>query len=456
MLQEIAPIKIFLISDADSQLSEITEKFKKASIIFLDDFFAALAHAHLNPDFVFIFGILERNGIIISDFIEKIQELSPSTRTIFAAQNPDYHQAVQLMKFGIGDYISADGFDNIYLSNLLEAYSGEKWIPDEKVKKGIVEKFRDFGFMGSGRRMRKLYRLLEDVSKSDVNLLLEGEVGTELHEAALAVHNMSKRREGPFILFDVLAYQIETVEFELFGREKDSNAGIEKRKTGAIETASRGSLCIENIDALPINIQSRLLRAMREKKYLKPGGPNIVFWNTRLISISWKNLEKAIKFKQLRADLFYQLAAFNIRIPALRDRGQDTISLANNFLRTFVRINRLKSMNLSSAAKDMLLEHHFSGNVQELKSVIETAALLNKGEEIEREHIVLREKPIINLINDGEQSLEKYNEYIINTYLEKYDNDVLEVAAKLGIGKSTIYRMLQSNKISKKTSGENE
>lgn len=113
-------------------------------------------------------------------------------------------------------------------------------------------------------------------------------------------------------------------------------------------------------------------------------------------------------------------------------------------------------MNLSSAAKDMLLEHHFSGNVQELKSVIEKAALLNKGEEIEREHIVLREKPIINLVNDGEQSLEKYNEYIINTYLEKYDNDVLEVAARLGIGKSTIYRMLQSNKISKKTSGENE
>jgi two-component system response regulator AtoC len=176
-----------------------------------------------------------------------------------------------------------------------------------------------------------------------------------------------------------------------------------------------------------------------------------VFWNTRLICISWKNLEKAIKFKQLRADLFYQLAAFNVRIPALRDRGQDIISLANNFLRTFVRVNRLKSMNLSATAKDMLLEHHFSGNVQELKSVVETAALLNKGEEIEREHIILREKPIINLINDGEQSLEKYNEYIINTYLEKYDNDVLEVAARLGIGKSTIYRMLQSNKISKKT-----
>ena len=456
MLQEIAPIKIFLISDADSRISEIQEKFKKASILQLDDFFAALAHAHLNPDFVFIFGILERNGIIISDFIEKIQELSPSTRVIFAADKPNYLQAVQLMKIGIGDYISADSFDSAYLSQLLEAFSGEKWNPEERVKTGIIEKFRDFGFMGSGRRMRKLYRLLEDVSKSDVNLLLEGEVGTELHEAALAVHNMSKRRESPFVIFDVLAFQIENVEFELFGREKDSNAGIQKRKTGAIETASGGSLCIENIDALPMHIQSRLFRAIREKKYLKPGGPNIVFWNTRLICISWKNLEKAIKFKQLREDLFYQLAAFNIRIPALRDRGQDIISLANNFLRSFVRVNRLKSMNLSTAAKEMLLEHHFSGNVQELKSIIETAALLCKGDEIEREHIIFREKPIINLINDGEQSLEKYNEYIINTYLEKYDNDVLEVAARLGIGKSTIYRMLQSNKISKKTAVEND
>jgi two-component system response regulator AtoC len=125
-------------------------------------------------------------------------------------------------------------------------------------------------------------------------------------------------------------------------------------------------------------------------------------------------------------------------------------------LRTFVRINRLKALNLSQAAKDKLLEHYFSGNVQELKSVIETAALLSKAEEIDRENIIFREKPIINLISDGEQSLDKYNEFIINTYLEKYDNDVLEVAARLGIGKSTIYRMLQSNKVSKKNNPQNE
>jgi DNA-binding NtrC family response regulator len=130
--------------------------------------------------------------------------------------------------------------------------------------------------------------------------------------------------------------------------------------------------------------------------------------------------------------------------------------MANHFLRTFVRINRLKALNLSQAAKDKLLEHYFSGNVQELKSVIETAALLSKAEEIDRENIIFREKPIINLISDGEQSLDKYNEFIINTYLEKYDNDVLEVAARLGIGKSTIYRMLQSNKVSKKNNPQNE
>jgi DNA-binding NtrC family response regulator len=456
MLQDIIPIKIFLISDSNSLLSEIGEKFKKASLLLLEDFFAALAHAHLEPDFIFIFGILERNDIPISNFIEKLSELSPSTRVIFAANEPEYRQAVQLMKIGLGDYIAASGFDSLYLSTLLEAYSGEKWNPEEKIRTGIVEKFRGLGFMGSGRRMRKLYRMIEDASKSELSLLFEAEVGCELLEAAGAAHKLSKRREGPFVLFDVLAYQSETVEFELFGREKDSNAGIEKRKTGAIETASGGSLCIENVDALPMHIQSRLLRAIREKKYLKPGGPNIVFWNTRLICISWKNLEKSIKFKQLREDLFYQIAAFNIRVPPLRARGQDIILLANHFLRTFVRINRLKAMNLSQAAKDKLLEHYFSGNVLELKSVIETAALLSKGEEIEKENIIFREKPIINLISDGEQSLEKYNEFIINTYLEKYNNDVLAVAARLGIGKSTIYRMLQSNKISKKTSIQND
>jgi len=453
MLDEIAPIKIFLLSEPDAKLLDTKEKFKKAVIYQLNDFYSALAHAHLEADFVFILGIAEEaKAITLADFIEKLHEISPSTRIIYAAENPDYQEAVNFMKSGLSDYIAASSFDTAYLSNLLEAYSGEKWNPEERVRIGIVEKFRELGFMGSGRRMRKLYRMLEDASKSEISLLLEGEAGTELQEAARAVHKLSKRREGPFVLFDVLAYQIETVEFELFGREKDSVAGIEKRKTGAIETASGGCLCIENIDMLPMHIQSRLLRAIREKKYLKPGGPNIVFWNARLICISWKNLEKAIKFKQLREDLFYQIAAFNIRIPALRSRGQDIILLANHFLRTFVRINRLNSMNITQAAKEKILEHYFSGNVLELKSIIETAALLSRGDEIEKENIIFREKPIINLISDGEQSLEKYNEFIINTYLEKYDNDVLTVAARLGIGKSTIYRMLQSNKKSPKTS----
>jgi DNA-binding NtrC family response regulator len=130
----------------------------------------------------------------------------------------------------------------------------------------------------------------------------------------------------------------------------------------------------------------------------------------------------------------------------LRDRGQDIISLANNILRTFVRINRLQSMTISTGARDLLLQHNFPGNVVELKSIVETAALLSKGEEIKKEELVFREKPIINLISDGEQSLEKYNEYIINSYLDKYDNDVLLVADKLGIGKSTIYRMLASQR----------
>jgi len=446
MLDEIAPIKIFLVSEPNTLLNDMQEKFKKAVFYMLTDFYSALAHAHLEADFVFVFGMPELKGITFSDFVEKLREISPSSRIIYAAENPGYQDAVQFMKIGIGDYIAANNFNSTYLSQLLESYSGEKWNPEERVKKGISDKFRDFGFLGTGRRMRKLYRLLEDVSKSEINLLIEGESGTELYEAAAAVHSMSKRKEGPFLRFDVLAYPHDFVEYELFGREKDSNAGIQKRKIGAIESASGGSLCIENIDSLPMSIQSKLLRAIREKKYLKPGGPNIVFWNARLICISWKNLEKAIKFKQLREDLFYQLAGFSVHIPALRDRGQDIISLANNILRTFVRINRLQSMTISTGARDLLLQHNFPGNVVELKSIVETAALLSKGEEIKKEELVFREKPIINLISDGEQSLEKYNEYIINSYLDKYDNDVLLVADKLGIGKSTIYRMLASQR----------
>jgi two-component system, NtrC family, response regulator AtoC len=442
---EYIPIKLFILGENLEQ-ADFLEKFKRADIFYFNDFFSALAHIHLHPDFVFIRDLELSGEMSAADFLTQLAELSPSSQSVYVASSPKLQLAVQLMKKGLKDYIPSEAFDSVYFSELLEKFSGEKWNTEEQRKTLITDKFRELGFLGTGRRMRKLYKLIEDVSRSDINLLIEGEPGCEQLLAANAVHRLSKRRVGPFVHFDVLAYSVESVEFEIFGREKDSNTGILKRKIGAIESASGGSLCIDNIEALPIYIQSRLLRAIREKKYLKPGGPNIVFWNTRLIVIASKSLEKDVKNQNLLDELLRTISGFTIRIAPLRDRGQDIITMANNFLRTFLRINRIKALTLSLSAKELLLQYSFPGNVQELKSAVEAAALMARGDEIEKGDLVFKNKPLTELFNEEELTLEQYTEKIISAYLEKYNNDVILTASKLGIGKSTIYRMLQKNK----------
>lgn len=442
---EYIPVKLFYLCKNLEQ-ADFLEKFKKLDIYYFNDFLSALAHIHLHPDFIFIQDLELSGEMSTAEFLTHLAELSPSSQSVYIASSPNFQVAVLLMKKGLKDYIASEAFDSVYFSELMEKFSGEKWNTEEQRKTLITDKFRELGFWGTGRRMRKLYKLIEDVSRSDIHLHIEGEPGCEQLLAAKAVHRLSKRRVGPFVHFDVLAYSVESIESEIFGREKDSNSGILKRKIGAIESASGGSLCIDNIEALPIHIQSRLLRAIREKKYLKPGGPNIVFWNTRLIVISSKSLEKDVKNNNLLGELLRTISGFTIRIAPLRDRGQDIITMANNFLRTFLRINRLKALNLSLSVKELLLQYNFSGNVQELKSIIESAALIARRDEIEKDDLDFKNKPLFELFNEDELTLEQYTEKIINIYLEKHNNDVMLTASKLGIGKSTIYRMLQKNK----------
>jgi DNA-binding NtrC family response regulator len=447
MDHEIVPIKLFFVSDnVPDQTNLLTDKFKRLENYYFSDFHSTLAHIHLNPDLIFVISIQESNGISILNFIQKTAELNPSGQIIIVSDIKDLHFALSLIKKGAKDYIENDVFNVEYLTALLEEISAEKWNFEEKNKYGILDKFRELGFIGTGRRMRKMFKLIEDASKADIILLVSGEVGCEQELTAATVHKLSKRQQGSFQHFDLLAFPIELMEFELFGREKDSIAGVLKRKIGIIEAASGGTLCIENIEALPTHLQSRLLRAIREKKFIKPGGQNIVFWNARLIVISSTNLEKAVKQGTLIPELYNAISGLQLRIPALRDRGQEILSIANNYLRNFILRNRLKSFSFSSEAKDALQVYSYPGNLQELKTLVETSALIATTDEISKEDLIFQYKPTIDFLLSEEMTLEQYTEKIISSFLEKYNNDVLLVAKKLNIGKSTIYRMLKAQK----------
>jgi len=447
MESENNPYRLFFVSEhIPEQANAIAKIFEKLDIYSFSSVYSTLAHIHLQPDFIFI---LETAKLEVSDlaFLQKIQELAPNCHCVFVKNNPQVIEAVLFIKSGAKDYIAHTFFTIPYITTLLEALSGEKWDSENKTKPDILDKFRALGFWGTGRSMRKLYNLIDDAAKADNTVFIVGETGCEHELVAKTVHKLSKKQHGAFQVFDVLAYPVESLDFELFGREKDTFSGILKRKIGAIETASGGALYIDNIEAMSINLQSRFLRALREKKFIKPGGPNIVFWNARLFISSRTNLYKAVQKGIFREDLYYFTSGFPIQIPALRNRGQDILNSANNFLREFTRLNKLKSLIFTQGAKDSLLQYAYPGNLQELKIIVETSALIANATEIAKEDLIFQQKPMIDHWQIEELTLEKYTEKIIVAFLDKYDNDVAAVAKKLNIGKSTIYRMLQKNKM---------
>ncbi len=194
---------------------------------------------------------------------------------------------------------------------------------------------------------------------------------------------------------------------------------------------------------MDLSLQSKLLRVLQEKELTRIGSNQVIKLDVRVIVATHRNLHEEVKAGRFREDLFYRLLGLPIHLPPLRDRGQDIIILAKYFLDQFSKENDLNKFKITSEAQEKLLKYHFPGNVRELKSVMDLAAVMADGNEIQAKDITF------NTILDEENfllkemTLEIYTYRIIRSYLNKYDNNVLEVAQKLDIGKSSIYRYLK-------------
>ena len=425
----VIQFRLFLLLDYKQEASHIIDQAKVLSdtdLYIFDDMLSMLAHIHLNPDLL----LVDAEKFDLVFLLKQIKEESPSTKTILIGNALTIQKIISLLKLGASDYFQRTDLPKDLLSREKTSFY-QKILSDKTIdtKISLVEKYKTFGFIGNSRVMRKLYRLIES--------------GTGKELVANTIHQLSKNKEKPFFLFDIYSTPKELLETTLFGQEKNVFSGILKRQIGIIEQASGSTLIIDNINALSLVLQTRLHRALQEKKFLRPGGQNIVFLNARIIALSQIDLLKAVNKNLFRKDLYYSLSNILIEIPPLRKRGQDILLHASHILREFIRNNKLKSLIFTQIAKDALLNHPFPGNIRELKSIIESSAMMATPPEIDKEDLIFNETPSISDWLGEELSMQEFTTKIILYYLSKYDNDVLLVAQKLAIGKSTIYRLLK-------------
>ncbi len=300
---------------------------------------------------------------------------------------------------------------------------------------------------GQSPALKKIFLLMEKASRTSINVSVTGETGTGKEVVAKAIHYNSDRRKNPFVAVNMAAIPLELIESELFGYEKGAFTGALARKTGRFEDAMGGTIFLDEIAELDLGLQSKLLRVLQEREVTRVGGSDRIKLDVRLIVATHKNLAQEVKSGHFREDLYYRIMGLPIELPALRERDNDILILAKFFADEFARENRMKPLILAQDAREKLMAYNYPGNVRELKAMVELAVVMCDGKEIHADDVSFPATRNDEVYTAVEKSLREYTRDIIRFYLRKYDNDVLLVADKLDIGKSTIYKMLQNKEI---------
>jgi two-component system response regulator AtoC len=406
-------------------------------------------HLHENPDVVTLdYSLPDMAG---DEVLKKIKESHPGIQVVVISGQEDVATAISLLKNGAFDYIVKDDDtkDRIWNTLLhLKEINGLRQEVEE-LKEQVVKKHVDFSkfIIGKSDQIAKICGLIEKAAKTNITVSITGETGSGKEVVAKAIHYNSERSKKPFVAVNVAAIPKDLLESELFGHEKGAFTGAVTRRIGKFEEANNGTLFLDEIGELDINLQAKLLRVLQEKEVVRVGGNEVTKINCRIIVATHKNLLNEVQNKTFREDLYYRLIGLPIHIPPLRERGNDIIILAKHFMDLFCKENNAAKKTLSAESQQKLLAYPFPGNVRELRSVIELSIVMADGDIIEPHHMSLNSASSLNGMMSQEKSLKQYEIDIIQHYLDKYDKDVLLVAKKLDIGKSTIYRMIQAGEV---------
>lgn len=406
-----------------------------------------LANISKKPGLISIdYSLPDING---ADLLKKIKQQAPDVPVIVISGQEDISTAVNLLRNGASDYFIKDDNTKDLLWNAVSRIKEHQSLKKEVevLKEELGQKY-DFNkaIKGNSPAMLKIFSLLEKASRTNINVSVTGETGTGKEVIAKAIHYNSDRKKKPFVAVNMAAIPRELIESELFGHEKGAFTGAMARKAGKFEEANHGTIFLDEIAELDLSLQSKILRVLQERELVRVGGNEKVNLDVRIIVATHKNLLDEVKKGNFREDLFYRVMGLPIELPPLRDRGNDVLVLAKFFLDEFCKSNKMGNIAIAPDAKDKLMKYRYPGNVRELKAVMDLAAVMCDGQSIKEDDLHFASGTSDLSVAD-EKTLKQYTIDIIKHFLKKYDNNVIKVADKLDIGKSTIYKMIQNNEL---------
>ena len=388
--------------------------------------------------------------------LAKLRESDRDLPVIVATAFGDVTSAVAAMRAGASDYLTKP----IDIDALLVAIERARErralrVEAENLRRQLRERDAEGlqGLIGSSPAMQKVYRVARQVAASRATVLITGESGTGKGELARAIHVLSPRAKAPFVSLHCAAIPETLLESEMFGHERGSFTGAEKRRIGKFEQAMGGTLFLDEIGDISPLVQTKLLRVLQERALERVGGNETIAVDVRVIAATNRDLTAEVREGRFREDLYYRLNVVRLEMPPVRLRGSDVLVLANAFLRRFAEDNSKPVEELSDEARDKILAHRWPGNVRELENAIERAVVLCEGSRIEADDLPFEAaQPMRGAVRVPGATMAEIERWAILATLEATEGSTTKAAELLDISVRTIqYRLHEYGLVGKDT-----
>ncbi|CAG5068839.1 Regulatory protein AtoC [Dyadobacter sp. CECT 9623] len=387
------------------------------------------------------------NGV---DFIQTVREKFPLLETVLMTAYGNIPDGVQAIKNGAFDYITKGDDNNRIIPLIYRAL--EKAELNRRVhqlEKQVREKYSFDAIIGKSKKLLASVDLARKVAPTDTSVLLLGETGTGKEVFAQSIHQASGRSKKPFVAINCSAFGKELLESEMFGYRAGAFTNAVRDKKGLFEEANNGTIFLDEIGELALELQAKLLRVLESGEFLKIGDTQPTKVNVRVVAATNRDLTKEIEAGHFRSDLYYRLSVFEIVIPALRERAGDIEALATTFAKTFAFKANKKVNALSPAYIELLEQNRWNGNIRELKNVIERSVILTDGPILDVESLPFE---LVQARNDSNSSLSAFSlasaeKLHLRKVLNHTNGNKAEAARLLEIGIATLYRKVEEYKL---------
>lgn len=385
--------------------------------------------------------------------LNEIRNINPSIPVIIMTAFASVDTAVKAMKTGAYDYLTKPlDFDKlkIILTRAMEHTILKK--ENMALKESIGDHFNRNKILGKSDSIKNILSIIQNTAPTEATVLITGESGTGKELAAGAIHFNSHRKDGSFISVNCGAITESLIESELFGHEKGAFTGAHRLKEGKFVQAQNGTIFLDEIGTMPLNMQIKLLRVLEERKVVRVGGEKEIPIDVRVIAATNENLSTQVEENRFREDLFYRLNVVHINLPPLRKRGGDIPVLAKSFLEKSAKKNKKSIKDFTPDAMAKLVRHSWPGNIRELLNAIERAVILSQSEYITPKDVITGEEyshenekePKITHEKDFKvESLKEVEKRAIIKTLKALDNNKSAAARKLGITRKTLHKKIK-------------